>query len=197
MPLAFESLSHGTVAFGFFNIDSDMLLLEHYFFFASDFATNMKHAAEREESTLVEASWDVNHIADRADIGDLMGAIHGVRHTGFIGDTYKKFPFPSSPLDFKQKPEGFKNRTIFEEMIDGYASRKKIPFVADPAEERVKIGEYIFLRNVFHELVNYVWIGGYPRWKDEVRPNYVLAMKEDVEKSRHWLFEDIRIRDYE
>jgi hypothetical protein len=26
MPLAFESLSHGTIAFGFFNIESDMLL---------------------------------------------------------------------------------------------------------------------------------------------------------------------------
>jgi hypothetical protein len=31
MPLAFESLNHGTIAFGFFNIDSDMLLLEKYF----------------------------------------------------------------------------------------------------------------------------------------------------------------------
>jgi hypothetical protein len=30
MPLAFESISHGTIAFGFFNIDSDMLLLEQY-----------------------------------------------------------------------------------------------------------------------------------------------------------------------
>ena len=28
MPLAFDSLNHGIVAFGFFNIDSDMLLLE-------------------------------------------------------------------------------------------------------------------------------------------------------------------------
>ena len=37
MPLAFESLSHGTVAFGFFNIESDMLLLDRYFFFAGDF----------------------------------------------------------------------------------------------------------------------------------------------------------------
>jgi len=37
MPLAFESLSHGTIAFGFFNIASDMLLLEHYFLFATDF----------------------------------------------------------------------------------------------------------------------------------------------------------------
>jgi hypothetical protein len=33
MPLTFESISHGTIAFGFFNIDSDMLLLEKYFFF--------------------------------------------------------------------------------------------------------------------------------------------------------------------
>lgn len=31
MPLAFDTLSHGTIAFGFFNIDSDMLLLEQYF----------------------------------------------------------------------------------------------------------------------------------------------------------------------
>jgi hypothetical protein len=34
MPLAFESLSHGTIAFGFFNIESDMLLLDRYFLFA-------------------------------------------------------------------------------------------------------------------------------------------------------------------
>lgn len=37
MPLAFESISHGTLPFGFFNIESDMLLLDHYFFFASDY----------------------------------------------------------------------------------------------------------------------------------------------------------------
>ncbi len=191
MPLAFKSTSHGTVAFGFFNIDSDMLLLEHYFFFASDFATYMRDAAKREENTLIEISFAINDIADRADIGDLMGAIHGVRHTGFIGDTYKRFPFPASPQDFKQKPDGFENRALFEDMIESYAMRKEILFVADPAEERVRIGEYIFLRSAFHELVNYVWIGGYPRWKDEIRPDYVLAMKRDVEKSRHWLFEGI------
>jgi hypothetical protein len=27
-----------------------------------------------------------------------MGAIHGVRHTGFIGDVYKQFPFPRGRL---------------------------------------------------------------------------------------------------
>jgi hypothetical protein len=31
MPLAFDTLSHGKIAFGFFNIESDMLLLEQYF----------------------------------------------------------------------------------------------------------------------------------------------------------------------
>jgi len=38
--LAFKSLSHGTVAFGFFNIESDLLLLDRRFFFAADFATS-------------------------------------------------------------------------------------------------------------------------------------------------------------
>lgn len=37
MPLAFESLSHGTIAFGFFNIESDMLLCDRYFLFADEF----------------------------------------------------------------------------------------------------------------------------------------------------------------
>jgi hypothetical protein len=32
MPLAFESISHGTIVFGFFSINADMLLLEQYFF---------------------------------------------------------------------------------------------------------------------------------------------------------------------
>ena len=37
MPLAFESLNRGTIAFGFFNIDTDLLLLQQYFLFADDF----------------------------------------------------------------------------------------------------------------------------------------------------------------
>ncbi|MBC8441147.1 MAG: hypothetical protein H8D87_15855 [Deltaproteobacteria bacterium] len=39
MPLSFTSKSHGNIAFGFFNIESDMLLLEKYFFFADGFKT--------------------------------------------------------------------------------------------------------------------------------------------------------------
>ncbi len=36
MPLEFNSLSHGTVAFGFFNIKSDLLLLDTYILFSSE-----------------------------------------------------------------------------------------------------------------------------------------------------------------
>ena len=46
MPLAFESLSHGTIAFGFFNIESDMLLLDRYFLFAEDFCSYLKNIAQ-------------------------------------------------------------------------------------------------------------------------------------------------------
>ena len=46
MPLTFESLSHGTIAFGFFNIDSDMLLLEQHFLFGSEFCHHISEMAE-------------------------------------------------------------------------------------------------------------------------------------------------------
>ncbi len=50
MPLEFQSLSHGPIAFGFFNIESDMLLLEHYFFFASEFCKYISDLSERKEA---------------------------------------------------------------------------------------------------------------------------------------------------
>ena len=45
MPLSFESMSHGTIAFGFFNIESDMLLCDRYFFFADDFCVKIGQMA--------------------------------------------------------------------------------------------------------------------------------------------------------
>ena len=75
MPLAFESLSHGTIAFGFFNIDSDMLLLEKHFLFGSEFCEHISEIAENCDADQFESSWSVYTIEDRAQIGDLMGAI--------------------------------------------------------------------------------------------------------------------------
>ncbi len=191
MPLAFESISHGTIAFGFFNIDSDMLLLDRYFFFATEFSTYISGMAESDKDGAFETIWQVYHIADTEDIGDLMGAIHATRYTGFIGETYRRFPFPLNPEDFKQKPEGYRNREIVESMIEKYAGACRINVAVDEKKQEIGIGAYSFTRAVFHQLLNYVWRGGYPRWKDEVRPDYVMAMKKAVEKSDNSLFAGI------
>ena len=111
MPLAFESLSHGTIAFGFFNIESDMLLCDRYFFFAEDFCRNIADMADRGGDQVYQANWPVWLIEAADDIGDLMGAIHGVRYTGFIGELYCRYPFPRQPEEFKQNPAGPQTRS--------------------------------------------------------------------------------------
>lgn len=184
VPLAFESLTHGTVAFGFFNIDSDLLLLDRYFLFATEFCESITIF----DDAPVKASWKGYFISDPGDIGDLMGAIHGISYTGFIGELYRRFPFPKRPEDFKQKPEGFKNRAVVENLIARFAKEVLIPISVPESMEEVCIGEYRFSRQVFHEFVRYVWRGGYPRWKDEIRPDYVLEMKRKTEQQREGLF---------
>jgi hypothetical protein len=181
MPLAFTSLSHGTVAFGFFNIESDMLLLDRYFFFASDFCRLVERLAA--EPDLGEVAWPVVVIEDREMIGDLMGAIHGERFTGFIGEVYRRFPFPRLAEEFKQNPEGFQTRTIMAEIIARYGRPLEIPVVVSAGALEFSIGGYRFSRTVFHELLDYVWQGGYPRWKGEVRPDAVLDMAAAVRSS--------------
>ena len=176
MPLAFESITHGTVAFGFFNIDSDMLLLDHCFFFANEFCRSVKELNSADKNKNFNTSFAGYFIEKQEDIGDLMGAIHGIRFTGFIGDTYKRYPFPSDPADFKQKSDGFRTRDEFTEMIRTYARERHFEFRSDADSENILIGEYGFTRHGFAQLVNYVWEGGYPRWLDGKRPEYVLAM---------------------
>jgi len=183
MPLGFDSISHGPIAFGFFNIDSDMLLLERYFFFATEFCSYINKIAQNSGSVAYEATWDVYDIPEREKVGDLMGAIHGIRHTGCIGEVYRRFPFPQRPEDFKQKPEGYRTRAEMEAIIMPFADTAVIPFRVAPDAQTITIGAYQFTRAVFQELIRYVWQGGYPRWKDEIRPDYVTAMKEAVHQS--------------
>lgn len=192
MPLAFESLSHGTIAFGFFNIDSDMLLLEEYFFFGSEFCEHIVEVAEGFQANEYQSKWPVYIIEDRSEIGDLMGAIHGIRHTGFFGELYRRYPFPKKPEDFKQKTNGFLSQAIVRKMVSGYASDIQIPIVANLRSGEVDIGVYKFARNTFHELTKYVWRGGYPGWQDNTRPDYVEKMKAQIEKHRRGLFENIQ-----
>ncbi len=189
MPLSFRSNTHGNLAFGFFNIESDMLLLENYFFFADSFCQWMIELAKGDQE-YIELNCPVFHISDSKDVGDLMGAIHGMRFTGFIGTLYQRFPFPQDPLAFNQNPKGFETCKIVTAEIKNFAKRKIIP-IGFSKEGQFHMGSYLFEKEVFWELIRYVWQGGYPRWKDEIMPFYVLEMKEHIQKSRNLFFKGI------
>ncbi len=187
MPLTFPSMTHGDVAFGFFNIETDLMLLNEYFFFAGDFCANITELATLKSIEPALQEWRV-WVLNEKDIGDLSGAIRGVKFTGFIGDIYQLYPFPDREELFKQNPEGFKTRAVIEEAIGKYAGPSDIRVVADRYSDIVKIGKYIFHKDTFHGLLRYVWVGGYPRWKDDVKPGYVLTMKDAVCRSVHPTF---------
>jgi hypothetical protein len=189
MPLAFDSLSHGRIAFGFFNIETDMILLQHYFLFAGDFCGHISKSAQAPLNEIYEFAWDIYLVEKNDDVGNLMGAIHGIDLSGFIGEVYKLFPFPAERENFKQNPEGFKTRSLVEKVIRRYGERRNIRFSIGPKDDRINIGEYLFSRTSFQELIKYVWMGGFPRWKDEIRPDYVLRMKEMIERSRRSVFD--------
>lgn len=194
MPLSFESMSHGTIAFGFFNIDSDMLLLEHHFLFGSEFCQHIGEMAENVNEEQFKSNWPVYTIEDREQIGDLMGAIHGIRFTGFIGELYRRYPFPAKPADFKQKPEGYQTQAVVRDIVSAYARQGLLPVEANHRALEVDIGAYKFSRKVFHELITYVWQGGYPLWRDGIRPDYVMDMKTKLESNRRGLFEKIQFQ---
>jgi len=187
MPLEFESLSHGRIAFGFFNIETDLILLNQYFLFAEDFCEYISRAVLTNEDVF-KTSWEGYSFQNREDIGNLMAAIHGIDQSGFIGEVYKLFPFPRHQKDFRQKPDGFKNRSLIESIILKYVSKTSIPFEIDQRSEQIAIGEYLFDKSSFHELIRYVWVGGFPRWKDGIRPEYVMKMKKGIEESMNLLF---------
>ncbi len=186
MPLAFQSLSHGTVAFGFFNIESDLLLLDRCFFFASDFCNHVVALADAQPvGGVLRPAWVIE---ESAEIGDLMGAIAGTRHTGFIGAVYRRFPFSQEPAGFKQKPDGWKTRPILFELLRHFAVRRDLPVAVSEVGAMITIGDYRFGRSGFHELLDYIWRGGYPRWESGTRPEYVLRMAQAAQASLSPIF---------
>jgi hypothetical protein len=191
MPLAFDSLSHGQIAFGFFNIESDLLLLEHYFFFATDFCQYISEAATIEGGEAFSTEWTGFDIADRMAIGDLMGAIHGIRYTGFMGEVYRRFPFPAAPEAFKQNPEGILTQPVMKEILLQYGREATVVFSADASREIASVGEYRFARPNFQSLLRYVWQGGFPLWRNGAPPAYVIEMKHRIEVGLNPLFHDL------
>ncbi|MCX8110149.1 MAG: hypothetical protein N3D15_02740 [Syntrophorhabdaceae bacterium] len=190
MPLLFESISHGEVPFGFFNIETDMILLDNYFFFASDVSDHISEMAVMSQGNARPQNWET-YILDPQKIGNLMGAIAGIDLRGFIGEVYSLFPFPHEPDKFKQNPEGFKTRAMMEDIIKRYTEPSHIKVIIDEDTWTISIGGYRFSRQGFHELIRYLWLGGYPRWKDSLRPDYIVRMKETVEKTHYPLFDGI------
>ena len=190
MPLTFQTTNHGSIAFGFFNIESDMLLLQQYFFFADDFCRYISTCAVHKKWNTDERL-EAYEIANPADVGDLMGAINGIHYTGFIGDTYRKFPFPKNPAAFKQNPLGEKTRNLFIEMITPYAETIKIPFFR-LQNRHVRIGNYIFDQKNFRELLHYVEQGGFPRWQNNLKPDYIHNMKRQISESINEIFSGLK-----
>lgn len=191
MPLRFKSLSHGDIAFGFFNVKSDMLLLENNFFFADDFC---KQIIALEDSCGEELAfqWNIWHISNRSDMGDFGSVLGEIRDIGFWGELYRHYPFPEHPEEFHQKPEGWQIQPDVTRIIGNYGEQKVISFNVDPDKELVYIGEYCFSYHVFKELILYVWVGGYPKWQDGKRPKYVMHMKEKIVASDKPFFTGIK-----
>ena len=180
MPLAFRSESHGTIAFGFFNIESDMLLLDRYFLFASDFCEIICRIAQEQAGTMSGFSFPAYEIKDPAGIGDLHGGIAGTHYSGFIGESYKKYPFPRGEMKFKQQTRGFNTREEFEQMILNFGTPTDMDFFQNCNKEQISMGPYVFSRPNFMQLIEYVIGGGYPGWLDDIAPAYVVKMKEAV-----------------
>jgi hypothetical protein len=187
MPLAFNSLSHGEIAFGFFNAETDLLILDRYFVFASDFCAEIAEIAGQAADRPIRREWSVYALKNE-DIGNLTAAIHRIDLRGFIGDVYSLFPFPADTHEFAQNPESDKTRGVVTETIERYCRPSTITFAVDAAGSTVEIGDYMFSREEFHELLKCVWIGGYPNWKHGIRPDYVTGMMESIAASHHPLF---------
>lgn len=190
MPLAFESRSHGTIAFGFFNIQSDMLLLDELFFFADHWC---KAVVELARSTSPRPTAELSgwRIQDRPSIGDLHGAIAGIEYSGFIGATYRKWPFPQRQSGFKQSPEGDETQGDIEAMIEPFGERLSIVLNWDRAKGFVSLDGYRFTDSQFSDLVAYVDRGGYPRWRDDARPPYVREMVGELRRLKSCFAERI------
>ena len=189
MPLGFQTLSHGEIPIGFFDIKTDMFLVHDHFVFASDLCGWICDWTVGEEDRELTYAFYVFH--DPSKIGDLNGAIAGERFTGFIGELYRIHPFPKERGLFKQDPEGWKTREEVTAIVETFIKPEKVPVVISKSAGTVSIGPYVFDPTQFYEVLKYIWRGGWPRWTEDRMPDYVENMKRAVLGSGHWLFADI------
>lgn len=180
MPLAFNSASHGQVAFGFFHIETDLLLLDRLFFWAADFCGLMARLAQGHGA--LSASLPGFTVSEPHNLGDLHGAIAGRDLHGFIGSLYGLSPFPPQRAAFRQNPTPALPAQVVANQMARFGQAIEIPVTADPSAGRLAIGEYRFDQAGAAALVDYVWRGGMPGWLDCRRPAYVLALALAIEQ---------------
>jgi hypothetical protein len=184
MPLSFPSKNRGNIAFGFFHIETDLLLLEHLFFFAADFCDIIAKAAE---SGQMESTMPAGYIIDDpAKMGNLAMSIQGAGFEGFIGEVYRRYPFPRDPDDFAQNPRCAETRPEMETLLMKWA--RPISIAVSITDSGAAVGEYRFDASGFNRLIRYVEQGGYPRWRDEKPPAYVKTMCESLRRNHPSFF---------
>jgi hypothetical protein len=178
MPLAFESTSHGRLAFGFFQIESDMLLLDRLFFFADSFCQAVARLAAGQEPVALPG-WRID---DPRQIGDLHAAIAGQVLSGLIGATYRRWPFPREPEAFRQNPDGHQTQAEVRDMISRFGQAQDLALRWQRPLGKIWVQEYGFSEHEFARLVTYVDRGGHPRWKDGRRPDYVEDLVAELRR---------------
>ncbi len=173
MPLAFNSLSHGTVAFGFFHIETQMLLLDRLFFWACDFCRVVTGLAQEQSGEVFQTEMAAFEITSPQDFGDLHGAIAGTALHGFLGALYRRWPFPRDPGRFRQKPQGAAPDEVVLAELGRYGRPRTMAVRAHAGHGTFDLGDYVFSRSGLQALVDYVWRGGMPGWQEARRPEYL------------------------
>jgi len=186
MPLGFATRSHGTVAFGFFNVQTDLVLLDRYFVFAGDLCGWITQWAGLDGD--FDQLREVCEIATRAEMGNLHAAMAGADLSGFIGAVYRRFPFPERQEDFRQQPDGAERRAAVEPLLQRFARVVLLPVAAQREKGTFNFGELVFDAAGFRALVAYLERGGLPRWADAGPPEYVHLMSAAAHRSSSWLF---------
>jgi hypothetical protein len=173
MPLGFHCLSHGAIAFGFFNIETDLLLMHQHVFWCRDFCVLVSDLAKTEPRKWFQARLNAWFLPSQADLGDLHGSIAGRTHYGLIGETYRLWPFPRDLADFHQKSVGAAAKKEVQEMVDRFGQPQELEVVADAENVVLSLGEYQFNPTGVRALADYVWRGGMPGWLGGERPDYL------------------------
>lgn len=168
MPLAYPSTSHGQVAFGFFHLETPLLLLDRRLFWCAEFCA----LVDRLLATAPGRPWRDTLPGWRAhDLGDLHAALAGRPGGGLIGALYRRSPFPRDPAAFRQRAAGTLDTAWVEAELACHATAT--PFACGAAAGRCWLDDVEFDAAGLRRLLDYVWRGGMPGWDAALRPAYL------------------------